>query len=551
MRIPLRNQIAAVLVGILVLLVGCSNPVNVSSDSSESAGSSPGDSINDAPRVYAASAELGGFDYDSMPAVRVKLAFVDSNGEAMEGAVATLQTENRARVYRGRSNAEGVIETEVSLPSAPEDITLLVERPGFQSRRMVIEEMVRYETIDRRLEVRRTEGGVSAQRDVDGPASILSSADSDSDGVPDKLDDFPYDPERAFRSRVPAEGMITVAFEDLYPRYDPDDPRRFFDADFNDFVARYAIEEITNSEGELVELKGKVHATERLAAYDHLFGMLFRFEGHSAEVHIKGPDGRGFFGVQDYADVVLFESTRQFLSRGYRAGKPQTIPTSFTITFDAPVPRNDVTKAPYDPYIKVHDTGEYIHRIGMEPHPYAPPSEGDGWNYRHPTTGMPWALIIPQEDWIYPGDQVFIEDVYPGFRYWRESFGEHYPDWYAYYKEDPVPPVITAIEPDPTTEGRVVWPDSEIYELQLEEYDELAGELYYRAIETEDELPEWLDLDETEGKVTVDPEEDQYETAMVRFYSSYNENPDQDEESRSTIDFPLAVEFRVGATPDE
>ncbi len=553
----------------VIILTGCHFQSPMGTHESEATGSSARDVNNDVLRVYAASAELGGFDYDTMPPVEVSLKFVDASSSPIENVVATLETMSGARVYRAVSDDAGLIETEVRLPSKPEDIKLTVERSGYVARTLVIEDMVRYERIDRVLELTPPEGLVEARGG--GMRAALSAADSDGDGVPDKLDDFPYDSKKAFSVTVPAEGMLTVVFEDLYPNFEPQsDPRRdkFFDADFNDFVARYAVKEIKNSQGKLHSIRGSVEAVERLAGYDHQFGMLFRFEDYSATVVVKGPSRGRKMRVRDYADIVLFESSAQIFPRGYRAREQHTVPASFTIRFDEPVPREAVTGAPYDPYIKVHNTGEYIHRIGKEPHPNAPASAGATWQYRHPGNGMPWALIIPQEDWIYPGETVFIEDVYPAFLYWRESFGDHYPDWYTYYREDPGPPVeaeppppITAITRD--SDGAVLtgdppsdtveWPAEETYTLHLEE-NALAETVYYRSLAP---LPVWISLDdEEENIVTVDAHAadlsgGETEDAVVNFYSSYNADPADDDAESATIEEPFEVEFTVWREREE
>lgn len=64
------------------------------------------------------------------------------------------------------------------------------------------------------------------------PQSTPVQTDADNDGVPDALDAYPTDGERAFNSFYPNEvDFATYAFEDLWPAYG--------DYDFNDLVVNF------------------------------------------------------------------------------------------------------------------------------------------------------------------------------------------------------------------------------------------------------------------------------------------------------------------------
>ena len=422
-----RLSRASVIVACVAMLVACNlqGPSEIGNQGRDDA--LPADVVSDTSRTFSSET----FDFNTLPPVELQFSFIDAASEPLGNVIVTLSTSTGERVYRGRSDSSGVLTDRVVLPTNAGDIELTAEKPGYAPRKVIIEEMARLATVDRVMALGEADGSTSQSIRASG-----NDADSDGDGVPDYLDDFPDDPNASFLQRVPAEDTITVAFEDLYPRYQPEqDPGddEFFDADFNDFVASYSVEEIRNENNNITRISGEATAVARLAGYEHRFGMRFRFDGSSAELEISVDGNTTTKSVDDVADIVLFENSASDVGKT----------ASFTLTFDDPVERDGVTAAPYDPYIYVYDTGEYIHRIGMDPHPDAGPSDGDDWNYQHPDNGMPWALLVPT-DWQYPGEMVFIEDVYPAFQYWRESFGEHYADWYEYYKEDPgAPGVVT------------------------------------------------------------------------------------------------------------
>jgi len=75
-----------------------------------------------------------------------------------------------------------------------------------------------------------------------------STTDSDNDGVPDTLDEFPTDKDRAFSRYYPGKTTWgTLAYEDLWPAKG--------DYDFNDVLMRYRSREILNASRQVVDLE--------------------------------------------------------------------------------------------------------------------------------------------------------------------------------------------------------------------------------------------------------------------------------------------------------
>jgi len=97
--------------------------------------------------------------------------------------------------------------------------------------------------------------------------------------------------------------------------------------------------------------------------------------------------------------------------------------------------------------------------------------------------------------------------------------------------------------------------DEKEYTLELEDGVDPADEegLVFRAI-GEADLPDWISISNAElGVVTVDStglSDGQTDSRAVEFYTSYNENRDDDPEGGSTYDAPFEVTFEVEGPPD-
>lgn len=254
--------------------------------------------------------------------------------------------------------------------------------------------------------------------------------DSDGDGIPDS-----YDVE-AFQVNIPADGKLTVAYEDLYGRADAGD------ADYNDFITSYSITETISSDGtKLEEFYVEASGKEKLAGYDHIFG--FRLNSFSGLADISGEyvdrlgNTRSFelFDQESPVNIELFKSTS--------VAKNKT--AHFTVSFqekqniDESAGEVIVDRPPYNPYLYVKNTGNDVHLIGEE-------SLDGTYNSFMDENHFPWALLLPI-DWDPPAEAQRIEEKYPRFTRWRESGGELSRDWYLHNDpwepEEPNEPVKT------------------------------------------------------------------------------------------------------------
>ena len=328
-------------------------------------------------------------------------------------------------VFGGKTDENGILEADVRLPGAPEDMTLYLHAEGYESREVVIRNMVKYQEISRTMGM--------AGEDVLS-RSISGLQDSDGDGIPDVYDAYPDDSDSAFAYLMPAAGYLTVAYEDLFGR------AQAGDADYNDFIAHYTIEESSNTEG-ITKITVNAEAAVKLAGYNHTFGIRINYFEPPAELTVNYIDEYGdpasyATRIDNYPipgetalEIILFEHT------GKAAGQSADFTLDFVVEDEINNPQDPelLSRPPYNPYLYVLNTGHDVHLIDEEP---IDGSKNPDDTFRD-ADGFPWALLVPpgpseEGGWENPDEGVRIEGPYPRFTRWRESGGELSPDWYLH-----------------------------------------------------------------------------------------------------------------------
>jgi LruC domain-containing protein len=316
---------------------------------------------------------------------------------------------------------------------------LTLEAPGYESRQVTIGNIQSYSEINRVMGL--LSEGIASKTDGED--------DQDGDGVFDSKDDYPNDPARAFKMRIPTEECFSIAFEDLFGG------ARTVDADYNDFIAHYYVYEIANADNKVVEIEGHATAHVKWAGYNHNFGLVIDSFNGDATLEVDYTDKPATverIEGQEYADILLFTNTDQSVGQE----------TVFTLTFDIPQIKKvlkeeekvldktaeTVTTAtktkiidlpPYNPYLYVWNTGVYVHMIGELG---LPELEYKDHDFRD-ENGYPWALLVPS-DWNQPGECEPIWDPYPRFLNWVASGGEDFTDWYL-HEDDPYEPPVEPV----------------------------------------------------------------------------------------------------------
>jgi LruC domain-containing protein len=514
-----RGLISALTVlALLSLLATCSLETGFRPASSAEL---PADQVLDVARSFS-----GPFEFETLLPVALNLtvqlyqqpgpaaALTRQTGDG-QLIVVSLRNSKGETLYTGAVPPGGTLAAVLSLPAVPQDVTLRLEAPGYEPREATIDGMVLYSEINRVMGL--LSEGLSAK-------TVLP--DADGDGVPDVYDADPSNPAVTFVNKIPPEGYLSVAFEDLYLQADAGD------ADYNDFLAKYRVAEYAATSETLSSMVIEAVAVAKLAGYNHDFGMVIDFAG-VADAQIEYYDAGGSLlkvtnmeGLTGQAVLPLFESTKDCIQRSTKA----------VLTFREPAPRNTITLPPYDPYLYVRNTKYDIHLIGRESLPNSTNPPGSTFQ---DAKGFPWALLVPIS-WKHPAETQYIGAAYPLFDRWRQTFGKEVPSWYLYPADvvlDPLnhPPYPVAKEhPEPT----ITIGTNATYQLRIDTQDEMADPDPGDTVTfLSSQLPSCMQLDKVSGKVVINAKTSpgQY---VVYFWSL-------DSKGASTISDPHRVQFNL------
>ncbi|EMJ56820.1 putative lipoprotein [Leptospira interrogans serovar Valbuzzi str. Duyster] len=255
---------------------------------------------------------------------------------------------------------------------------------------------------------------------------------NDQIGIPDTLDTYPQDPTRSSLIRIPAEGVSTVAYEDLYPSAE--------DADLNDYVLHIHNEEDLNAAGDVIRLRGTYQHVARGAGYKHTFFLKLPVAvGATFSRKVVREDGKIVtdlttktvsssdlnLGIQIHEESNKTTSNPNVNPGGvYKPGYIATI----EIVFNSPVKKTALGSYPYDIFIKVINTGKEIHFPGLY-------KNANGTDKYLDSNNFPWAILVPGA-WKYPYEGLDIrkdtQTGYKEFNLWVASNGTSYKDWYKH-----------------------------------------------------------------------------------------------------------------------
>ena len=361
-----KYSVLGLVLSLVLLLFGCnvSNPLSDIFDNLENEAEVeiplPSDLVNDV--IRSASRD---FAFETMLPVRI-VVDIDFYSDIFEPlavdakeAVVLLKDSSGDTVFGGVTGEEGILEAEIRLAAAPEEMSLSIFAEGFESRTVVIPHMVNYEEINRTIAM-ISEGS--------GSRSLSGLLDSDYDSIPDVYDAYPDDPDSAFSYLMPADGYLTVAYEDLFGL------AQAGDADYNDFLAHYSIEESSGDSG-ITSIHVEAEAAVKLAGYNHEFGIRINSFVPPADLTVNyinesGQPASYTERIADYPnpgetslEVVLFKNTAEAV------GKTADFTLSFTFDDIENNPQNPETlsRPPYNPYLYVKNTAHDVHLIDEEP----------------------------------------------------------------------------------------------------------------------------------------------------------------------------------------
>ncbi len=276
-----------------------------------------------------------------------------------------------------------------------------------------------------------------------GPTPAI---DEDGDGVPDDIDEYPTDPDRAFNVYYPSQNTFgTLAFEDLWPSKG--------DYDFNDMLVDYNITHVTNADNEVVDAFGTLKLRAMGAGYRNGFGIqLNATPANIAGIEYTYPDAstinQPLEDEQAKAVFILWQDGFNLMQGTGGSIGVNTTPSAtfvdpyeldFAISTTAPISLADFGTPPYNPFIYINqERGKEVHLLNFPPTSLVSPlyfgtfddaSVPASLSYYTTTTGLPWAIHI-SESLAYPIEKAPVINAYTHFAQWAQSGGTLFPDWY-------------------------------------------------------------------------------------------------------------------------
>lgn len=255
------------------------------------------------------------------------------------------------------------------------------------------------------------------------------TCDQDGDGVPDSDDDYPSDPNKAYKSYFPSAGKQIVAFEDLWPSLG--------DFDFNDMILSNQVVISKDANGDLVDAEFKV-AVDAIGAGLHNGVALMIYDvnntAYGANV-ISSISGDVTADPSNTNGLILSNDIFATIPAYYQnngtgpSATPDTI--SFTINFNANAGSD------FTPELYLFRADDRSHEVHLSGNPTTATlntallsTNDDNGNYKT-ANGLPWGMeIFSSNDYQHPLEKVDILDAYIQFQQWATSGGAENVSWY-------------------------------------------------------------------------------------------------------------------------
>ncbi|WP_316788120.1 LruC domain-containing protein [Pedobacter frigoris] len=288
---------------------------------------------------------------------------------------------------------------------------------------------------------------VEAISPVDIPFLDENTEDKDGDGVPDFLDKFPDDKNRAYKRYYPSEEIWgTTAFEDNWPNEG--------DYDLNDLVVSYRYTFAMSSDNKLVDMTAEYKPLAAGADFQNGFGVQLPFDPSQISkvtgANISGSmfkfDANGLESKQNKAVIIPFDNYRNLF--GANAAQVNTIPghsqldskiVTIEISLNNPLSDDYTAMVPFNPFmISNMERGREIHLMNQPPTELAnfslfktaaDFSRVNAGKYYLTKDNRPFAIDF-YGSFEYPIEKAPIYDVYLNFAEWAKSGGKKYANWY-------------------------------------------------------------------------------------------------------------------------
>ncbi|MDI7221173.1 LruC domain-containing protein [Leptospira santarosai] len=383
-------------------------------------GGSPAPPAQEITGVITVNDQIGSipFTYNTVQTIPLNLIVTDKQSKPISGATVIVSDNEGHILFQGISNNLGKVSGSITVETSLGQITLEITAGGESISNVI--NLINLVGINREIKY-----------EILLPV-VAAPVDSDKDGVPDVLDTYPQDPTRSALIRIPAEGVSTVAYEDLYPSAG--------DADLNDYVLHIHNEEDLNTAGDVIRLRGTYQHVARGAGYKHTFFLKLPVSvGATYSRKVVREDGKVVTELTtktvtasdlNQGIQIHEESNKTTSNPNVNPGgvfKPGHIAT-IEIVFNSPVKKTTLGIYPYDIFIKVANTGKEIHFPGLY-------KNSNGTDKYLDSNNFPWAILVPGA-WKYPYEGLDIrketQTGYKEFNLWVASNGTSYKDWYKH-----------------------------------------------------------------------------------------------------------------------
>lgn len=282
--------------------------------------------------------------------------------------------------------------------------------------------------------------------------TVIISTDTDGDGCPDDVDDYPEDPTRCFDIYYPANGNGTLAYEDLWPSKG--------DYDFNDLVIEYRFKTVTSGTNHIVETFADFTIKAFGAGYENGFGFqlandniadadILSVTGYDLQEAYVSLGTNGIEEGQSIPTIIVYDNAFNIMEHpGMGIGvntepwAPYVAPVTLNIYIS--YKQSTYTYAQLDipnfnPFIMVNlNRGTEVHLPNYDPTDLANEWQFGTWDddsdastgrYYKTVSNLPWAIHIP-EPFEWPIEKQDIIWVHLKFAEWAESGGTLFQDWY-------------------------------------------------------------------------------------------------------------------------
>ena len=255
------------------------------------------------------------------------------------------------------------------------------------------------------------------------------TCDQDGDGVTDSDDDYPTDPNRAYKSFFPTDGKQIVAFEDLWPSLG--------DFDFNDMILSNQVEIAKNANGDLVDAKFKI-SIDAIGAGIHNGVALMLYNGSNTAFGsnvIASVSGDVALDPSNTNGLIVSNDIFATISSYYQnngtgpSATPDTL--EFTVNFSSSAGSN------FTPELYLFRANDRSHEIHLSGNPTTSTlntallsTNDDNGNYKT-ANGLPWGIeIFTANSYQHPLEKIDILIAYSQFQQWATSGGADNTTWY-------------------------------------------------------------------------------------------------------------------------